>query len=432
MTAPTRRPRVLFDAGRLFDRGDREAPTGVDRVCLAYGEWLERRDDIDLVPVAAMRDELRQMPRDRFRAQLSLLRERWTGPAQPEAVERRLLKALSAGRGTRSVLDTPPDTARNAPQEAADRGRRALRRMLESTPLTQGLKDAFYLGVGHTSLNRPGFLSGLVRKGVRPVVMIHDLIPITHPEFCRPGEADRHATRVRTALSQAHRIVVNSGHTQARLAAFAASEGLASPPVLVAPLGLEPVFLTRGAEPAQPPYFLHVGTIEARKNLAFLLSLWRRLEETLGAQTPSLVLVGRYGWENEAVLDHLQRSPNLQGLVHQASTLPDHGLARLARGATAVLATSCEEGFDLPAIEALSVGTPLIASDIPVHRELARGATLVDPLDGPGWISAVRQVLARRTEGPAFAAPTWPEHFRAVSAFMGLPNPDASPGSGSD
>lgn len=424
MVAPAR-PTILFDAGRLFDRAEREAPTGVDRVCLAYGEWLAGRSDLDLVPVAAMQDELRRLPLDRFRNQLSELRLRWRGSDTPDPVERRLQRALQGGRATRSLLDTPPDPTQAASRGAAERGRRTLRRIWGTTPLTRGLRGAIYLGVGHTSLNRPGFLAGLTQKGIRPVVLIHDLIPITHPEFCRPGEADRHATRIRTALARADRIVVNSNHTRERLAAFAQAESLTSPPILVAPLGLEPEFLTRNAQARQPPYFLHIGTIEARKNLAFLLSLWRRLEETLGPKAPLLVLVGRYGWENEAVLDHLQRSPNLQGLVHQVSTLSDRGLARLARGASAVLATSNEEGFDLPALEALAIGTPLIASDIPAHRELAHGAQLVDPLDGPGWIRAVQQIIDHPPTAPVFRPPLWSDHFRAVGSFMGLADPPA-------
>jgi Glycosyltransferase len=421
MTSAAAPMKLLFDAGRLFDRGEREAPTGVDRVCLAYGEWLLTRPDVDLIPVAAVQDDLRRLPMDRFRQQLQSLRQRWTGLEEPDAVERRLHRILQAGRAPRSLLDKPPDASPGLARERAERGRRALRRILGSTPLTKHLRGAVYMGVGHTSLNRPQFLAGLKRRGVRPVVFIHDLIPITHPEYCRPGEGERHATRIRTALAHADRILVNSGHTRDQLAAFARQERLVSPPVQAVPLGLEPVFLDRGAEAATPPYFLHVGTIEARKNLAFLLSLWRRLEETLGATAPSLVLVGRYGWENEAVLDHLQRSPNLQGLVHQVSTLSDQGLARLVRGATAVLAPSNEEGFDLPAIEALSLGVPVIASDIAAHRELARGAVLIDPLDGPGWIRAVQRALEIRCDSPDFVAPTWNAHFEAVAAFMGLP-----------
>lgn len=152
------------------------------------------------------------------------------------------------------------------------------------------------------------------------------------------------------------------------------------------------------------------------------MTLWRRLEERLGARTPSLVLVGRYGWENEAVLDHLQRSPNLQGVVHQASNLSDAALARLMRGARAVLAPSSVEGFDLPAVEACAMGLRLIASDIPPHRELTPGAELIDPLDGLGWLDAIERATLATPAVPsnAYAAPDWAGHFRIVAEAIGL------------
>jgi hypothetical protein len=63
---------------------------------------------------------------------------------------------------------------------------------------------------------------------------------------------------------------------------------------------------------------------------------------------------------------------------------------------------------------------PVIASDIPVHRELARGARLVDPLDGPGWAAAIEAACAAPTARPPFAAPTWAEHFALVAKLAGL------------
>ena len=134
----------------------------------------------------------------------------------------------------------------------------------------------------------------------------------------------------------------------------------------------------------------------------------------MGDQAPRLVLIGRYGWENEAVLDHLQRSPNLQGLVHQVENLPDTALADLMSGAQAVLAPSSVEGFDLPAVEACALGVPLIASDIPAHRELVPQATLLDPLDGLGWLKVLEAATRRRPEAPAYNAPTWQAHFRRI------------------
>ncbi len=181
------------------------------------------------------------------------------------------------------------------------------------------------------------------------------------------------------------------------------------------------MFTSGDAISSSRPYFIHVGTIEARKNLAQLLTLWRRLEERLGERTPSLVLVGRYGWENEAVLDHLQRSPNLQGIVHQAENLSDDALVRLMRGARAVLAPSAVEGFDLPAVEACTLGAPLIASDIPPHRELIPDADLIDPLDGLGWLEAIEQAtLTPRPAPGVYPPPRWSDHFDIVATMLGL------------
>ena len=64
---------------------------------------------------------------------------------------------------------------------------------------------------------------------------------------------------------------------------------------------------------------------------------------------------------------------------------------------------------------------PLIASDIPVHRELVAGARLIDPLDGLGWLSALEAAAVSPTVAPAYAPPTWTAHFERVDAFIGLP-----------
>lgn len=50
-----------------------------------------------------------------------------------------------------------------------------------------------YLNIGHTGLDAPGLPAWVKRRGLRPLSLIHDLIPITHPEFCRAGERARQA-----------------------------------------------------------------------------------------------------------------------------------------------------------------------------------------------------------------------------------------------
>lgn len=411
---------ILFDASRLLSRTERTAPTGVDRVCLAYAEWLMARDDVMMIPVRSKHDRLVAVDGDWFRRCVRTLRQRWTGEFFDRPLteaEGQLFAALNADRpGPQSVLSP-------APAQVDPNGPRRLRvwkQFFRSRRMADLPPSRRYFNVGHTSLNTPDILTGLGARGIERIVLLHDLIPITHPEFCRPGDGDKHRARVLTALRHASRIIVNSRYTATELAAFAEREGVIAPPIDAVHLGLEPIFLTRPERSAPRPYFVHVGTIEARKNLAFLLTIWRRLQEKMGADAPQLVLVGRYGWENEAVLDHLQRSPNLRGLVHQAANLPDASLAALMKNAQAVLAPSSVEGFDLPAVEACALGVPLIASDIPAHREMVPDAELIDPLDGLGWLDALERATRARPASPPFAAPTWDRHFAEVADRIGL------------
>jgi glycosyltransferase involved in cell wall biosynthesis len=411
---------ILFDASRLVSRTERSSPTGVDRVCLAYAEWLLARPDVRMIPVRSKHDQLVAVDPVWFGDSVKQLRSRWSGTkTQPVTEgETRLLAALhDDGAVAQSVLSPAP------PEEAdrnAGRRLRVWKQFFRSRRIAELPPSRHYFNVGHTSLNTPDILASLKSHGVESVVLLHDLIPITHPEFCRPGDGDKHRVRVLTALKHASRILVNSRYTALELRRFAEQEGLQAPPIDAIHLGLETSLVARPAPPTPRPYFVHVGTIEARKNLAFLLTIWRRLEERMGDKAPRLVLVGRYGWENEAVLDHLERSPNLRGLVHQASNLPDTTLATLMSNAQAVVAPSSVEGFDLPAVEACALGVPLIASDIPAHRELVPQAELIDPLDGLGWLAALERATLKKPPAPAYRAPTWDDHFEQVAKTLGL------------
>jgi len=140
----------------------------------------------------------------------------------------------------------------------------------------------------------------------------------------------------------------------------------------------------------------------------------------MGPKAPHLVMIGRRGWENEAVIDHLDRSSAVRKLVHEITDLTDEQVAALIRGARALLAPSLAEGFDLPVIEALTLGAPVIASDIPVHRELARAAQLIDPLDGLGWIDAIQSACDHPPRRPRRPGYSWDEHFKIVAQALGL------------
>jgi glycosyltransferase involved in cell wall biosynthesis len=195
--------------------------------------------------------------------------------------------------------------------------------------------------------------------------------------------------------------------------------------VLVAPLGVEAGLAGAAPEVQDRPYFLCLGTIEPRKNHLLLLHVWRSLAGD--ADAPRLILVGRRGWENENVVDMLERSDAIRGLVVEAGRVGDARLAGLVAGARAVLMPSFAEGFGLPVAEALAAGTPVIASDLPALRETGGGVPdYLDPLDGPGWRAALldyaRSASPRRAAQlerlASWTPPRWDDHFARVLPFL--------------
>ena len=285
---------------------------------------------------------------------------------------------------------------------------------------------AFYLG--HSEWDRPGFAQWLKKTRQKPVFFVHDLIPITHPEYCRAGESLAHTQRMRVVLQSGAGVVANSQATLGSLAAFARSQCLPMPPAAVAQLASAPLPEPLGLRrPMERPYFVVLGTIESRKNHSLLLTLWRELVARWGQDTPHLVVIGQRGWECENVIDLLERCEVLRGYVHEVPSCPDVELSRYLRHAQALLFPSFCEGFGMPLVEALNIGTPVLASSLQVFREVAGEVPeYLSPFDGLGWLQAIESYSAfgspRRQEQlqrlKNLVLPTWHNHFAQVQKLL--------------
>ena len=244
----------------------------------------------------------------------------------------------------------------------------------------------FLFNTGHSGLDKIQYTHRLQRSGLEPLFFVHDLIPLTHPEYCRPGEAERHRARMNTMLGMGHGVIANSAATLEELTAYAKAHGLPMPPATVALLA--PARLPEPAvdAPLSKPYFVMLGTIEPRKNHWLLLQLWRQIIEQVGEHAPRLVIIGQRGWECENVVDLLERCETLKGFVFEYPVCSDAELSSWLYHAQALLFPSFTEGYGMPLVEALSLGVPVIASDLPVFREIAGEIPeYVDPLDGKRW-----------------------------------------------
>ncbi|PVY21445.1 glycosyltransferase involved in cell wall biosynthesis [Paraburkholderia silvatlantica] len=271
------------------------------------------------------------------------------------------------------------------------------------------------------------YYNAMDKRGLRSVFMVHDLIPLTHAEFCRPGVDAAHRKRIHTALAHADGLIANSQDTLDVLAAEASQANLPLPANVVARLAPAITARTPHPAPIAQPYFVVLGTIEPRKNHWFLLQVWRRLVEHHGVATPKLVVIGRRGWECENAVDMLDRCTQLQDTVIELHGCSDEELRTWIQHAQALLFPSFVEGYGMPLVEALALGVPVIASDLGVFREIANDIPdYLDPLDGPGWMANVEAYAALTSSArmrqlariERFRAPSWSDHFEAVDHFL--------------
>jgi glycosyltransferase involved in cell wall biosynthesis len=397
---------VILDVSRLLVCGLRPTPSGIDRVELAYARrWLQAPPGSCSFVAQDLRGGFAVLPRALVAELAAALSAAWAGGVRQEAAKQRARSLGTQARG-RLLLGF---------------GRRDLARLLNS-----GRRMVFLL-VSHRALERRGPIEAIRSAGAAFVPLIHDIIPVTHPEYARPGQAETHRRRMASTGALADGVIVNSAATAEALRPFLA-ERAEEPPIVVAPLGIEPA-----PPPGRPrmadgrPYFVTLGTIEPRKNHLLLLHLWRDLAALLGSDAPRLVIVGKRGWENENVVDILERCTALDGLVEEAGQLPDGVVADLVRGARALLFPSFAEGYGLPLAEALALRVPTICSDLPALHEVGGAVPdYLDPLDGRAWRHAVMDYMradsplraAQMARMDGWRAPDWDEHFTRVDLLL--------------
>lgn len=213
----------------------------------------------------------------------------------------------------------------------------------------------------------------------RKAVTVHDLAWIAAPEYAPSGLRSFLDAAVPRQIRSADRIfTVSESIRNELLERFPVQEDV----VVVASNGVDHRFAEAGSvadraalEPLALPaeYMLMVGTLEPRKNH---LRVFEAIEAVPGL--PPLVVAGGRGWSDSEIL---QTMHGLSPRVVALGFVPENLLPQLYANATALIAPSVYEGFDLPVLEAIAAGIRVIASDIPVHREVAGDlARYFDPL----------------------------------------------------
>jgi glycosyltransferase involved in cell wall biosynthesis len=221
------------------------------------------------------------------------------------------------------------------------------------------------------------------------LVMVHDLDFLRHPE-----RTEREIRRDYPRLAESHarraaRVIVPSPHTADETVDRL---GVARDRVVVCPPGVpdwrEPI---AGRPPANG-YVLFVGTLERRKNIDGLLDAYARVLAR-HPTAPKLVLAGSAGAEAQPWLDAIARPP-LAGHVEHLGYVRDVDRQRVYAGARVLVMPSFDEGFGMPALEAMSLGIPVIAARRGNLPDLVGDAgILVEPDDVESIDAALDRML---------------------------------------
>lgn len=391
-------PEIVLDISRLISRILYATPTGIDRVEMAYARHLLRMVP-DRLHFAALNifGAYGHIPRNSVMRFLDRTEALWSGrrrrPNGKVASQLAAAELLVLTRPHRVVSAAGP------------------RVLLQASP--------------HHLHNEMQTARIIQREKAKFVCLLHDLIPIEFPEYARPDGAATHLQRINTVARLADAVVTVSNSTRQSFVPYLAKAGR-DVPVEFALLGVDVPQITEGRiVQKRQPYFVCLGTIEPRKNYLLLLNIWRHMVQSSADPklVPKLIIIGRRGWENENILDMLDRCLSLREHVDERSSLSDEAVREILSGARALLMPSFAEGFGLPVAEAIALGVPVICSDLPAHREVGRAVPeYLDPLDGRSWMNAIVAYADRnapaaqlqRERRKNWVVTDWSHHFNIV------------------
>ncbi|OAN80080.1 hypothetical protein A8B78_11460 [Jannaschia sp. EhC01] len=391
-------PCLWLDVTRLLTRVGRGALTGIDRVEVAYLVEALTGDASYLC-----RTTRGYLLLDRRGAQALLDMINGTELGRADWISRLM------GRG----------------KKPRHRAEAALRRLAVARCRPPGLpkllrdqapRGCTYLNVGHSNLSE-ATLSAMSAHPGTCAVMIHDLIPLTHPNYVADGLPKPFAGRIDRVRRYADLVISNSAATQADLDAHWAGQSVPMRQI-VAHLGVTPWQMPDPLD-REPGHFVMLGTVEARKNHALMIDAWEALAAMSLPQMPELHIIGATGWKVDDLIARIEAHPLLGQSIFMHGPLSDTEVQGHLARANALLFPSLAEGYGYPPLEAALAGATPICSNLPVFREtLGDCAVYVDSNDAYSWTETIRQHfcgIAVKPELTTLKVATWAEHFSKVA-----------------
>jgi len=208
-----------------------------------------------------------------------------------------------------------------------------------------------------------------LNKNINRTTVIHDLTPITHPQFHDRFSTQMHKALLPNVLKNATTIITNSYSTKTEIEKFDLSSKekiFVVYPEIEYPENVES--FSEDTPTTIGAYLLSVGTIEPRKNYDILLDAFK----LIGEKFPDLKLViaGKHGWKTERFDQNVAKHP-FKNRIKTTGYVSRKTLWEWYENASLFVYPSIFEGFGIPIIEASQMKLPLVLSNIPTSKEIA-------------------------------------------------------------
>jgi len=244
-----------------------------------------------------------------------------------------------------------------------------------------------------------------LRTRLPTVVTVHDLSAVLHPEWHPADRVKLFETEFLPRIRDVAHILTDSDQARAeiiRTLDMSANRVTRAYPGVrpsLRPLPATEVTPVLKRLGLPPTYFLHVGTLEPRKNLLMLLKAYTAISAELRDQCP-LVLVGPWGWRFDELASYFDAEARHRNVIH-LGYVEEADLPAIFNGARVLVFPTWYEGFGLPAAEMLACGGAVMASsDGAVAEVLGPCGLRLDPADEGGW----RDALTRAIREPDWVA----------------------------
>ncbi|PTD16753.1 glycosyltransferase family 4 protein [Sphingomonas fennica] len=235
------------------------------------------------------------------------------------------------------------------------------------------------------------------RRGVTMQLVVYDLLPVLRPDWFSERMTRNFRQWLHFLAWEADSALCISADVEHRLRGWLAQHhpnASAHMSIGRLPMGTDiPVPVSGHGIEALPedsiakPYILMVGTIEPRKAYDRALDAFERVWSVYEKDAPNLVIVGRSGWKTEELQSRLHRHPEAGRRLFWLADADDAVLARCYGRCEGLLITSLGEGYGLPVVEALRIGRPVLARDLPVFREIGGSRVTYFTNDSPAALA---------------------------------------------